>query len=361
MNYKVIITGSVGSGKTTAVNSLTTKDAVLTDAIVSGSDQVTRQRKDTTTVAMDYDVVRLNDRDVVHVYGTPGQERFDFMWDILSQGAHGVILLLDITRNYPFRDLKYYVGRFSELISSSRLIVGLTHTDIKKNVSTETFKQTLKRMGFDAQVVSVDARKRDDVTLLFHALLDIPHENDSTASAQANAKSKTKSSAEKIDKKSSKVVQKIFTKESGKVARKNQKLSSVKIEPTQTPIPVDTVTTESEVEPDETIKLTEEILHEVAKVEHVNGVSLTNSMGELLHSTIEHEELNEFIAFLSGITPDIESTLNQGTIHRIMLRSPKDDNLTLFVEHEKSLSVSSDRSKSVQALSQQIEDMLQWL
>ena len=102
MNYKVIITGAVGSDKTTAVNSLTNNNAALTDAVVSGSDQITKQRKETTTVATDFDVIRLDDDNVVHVYGTPEHERFDFMWDILSQGTH-IILLLDIIRNYPHR------------------------------------------------------------------------------------------------------------------------------------------------------------------------------------------------------------------------------------------------------------------
>ena len=144
MIYKVIVTGPVGSGKTAAVNSLTNKNAALTDALVSDLDLVTKQHKKTTTVAMDFDVISLGSNNVVHVYGTPGQERFDFMWDILSQGAHGIIILLDLSRNYPFRDLKYYTSRFSELISSSRLIIGLTHVDIQKDFSIEPYKELLK-------------------------------------------------------------------------------------------------------------------------------------------------------------------------------------------------------------------------
>jgi hypothetical protein len=84
-------------------------------------------------------------------------------------------------------------------------------------------------------------------------------------------------------------------------------------------------------------------------------------MGELLDSTVDDESLNEFAAYLSGLTPALIETAELGPIHRIMLRGPEDDNLTVFVEAERSLGVCSERSLSVQTLSQQVEDMLQWL
>ena len=55
------------------------------------------QRKLPPTVAMDYGVIRLDEDTKVHLYGTPGQERFNFMWEILSKGSMGLILLLDNT------------------------------------------------------------------------------------------------------------------------------------------------------------------------------------------------------------------------------------------------------------------------
>lgn len=332
MNYKVIITGSVGSGKTTAVNSLTSQNAMLTDAVVSDSDKLTLQRKDTTTVAMDYDVIQLNTGDVVHVYGTPGQDRFDFMWDILSKGAHGIIILLDMSRNYPLLDLKHYTTRFSDLINSSRLVVGLTHSDTQKNFSLETYKESLKRMNIDADVIPIDARKKDDVMQLFHALLKVPYKSDAiTLASEIQDKQETKR----------------------KVYQSPSQLES----PYNTPKdPINKV-----LKPGKVIQFTETVLQEITKVEHVTGISLTSSMGELLHSTTNDEGLDDFVAFLSGVTPDIENALNKGKINRIMLRSPKEDNLTVFVEHEKSLGVCSDRTKSIQVLSQQIEDILQWL
>lgn len=340
MNYKVIITGPVGSGKTTAVNSLTDKDAVLTDAVVSDSDQITKKRKRTTTVAMDYDVVRLNDEHMVHVYGTPGQERFDFMWDILSQGAHGVILLLDNTRNYPFRDLKYYINHFSKLIKASRLIIGITRFDLKKEPPISAYHHWLTTLGIEAEIIPIDAREKADVTTLFHKLLDIPNPNKDDDVKKPDNDINTK---EKLDKKEIKETTAIET---------------------ETAKPIDIPSSEDEphtIPPEDTITFNETALAEVTKFDNVTGATITNSMGELLHSTIKSDELNEFIAFLSGVTPEIENILNRGKIHRIMLRSPRDENLTIFVEKERSLGVSSNRRKSVQALSQQIEDMLQWM
>jgi signal recognition particle receptor subunit beta len=339
VNYKVIITGPVGSGKTTAVNSLTNKNAMLTDVAVSNSDQITKQRKQTTTVAMDYDVVRLDNNDIVHVYGTPGQERFDFMWDILSKGADGIILLLDNTRNYPFRDLKYYTKRFSNIIGSAHLVVAVTRFDLNQDPPLAAYRQWLKTLNLKADVIAIDARKKTDVTALFHALLNIPQKTTIESPEQQPT---------------------ITNDTHNSVSTSNAPIEDKDLIPV-----VPSSTNDNEVEQyfteEENINLTVSILPKIAKVAGVTGVTLTNSMGELLDSTINDEELNEFLAFLSGVSNEIENKLNRGKIYRIMLRSPHDDNLTLFVERDKSLGISSERIKSIQALSQQIEDMLQWM
>src|SRR5512135_399979 len=107
--YKIIFTGPVGAGKTTAVNSLSDIATVRTDK--AATDAVL-ERKPETTVAMDYGLVNLADGVAVHLYGTPGQERFDFMWEILTEGGIGLVLLLDNTRPDPMQDLRFFVGAF---------------------------------------------------------------------------------------------------------------------------------------------------------------------------------------------------------------------------------------------------------
>ena len=121
--YKVVITGPVGAGKTSFIRSLSEIPVVDTD--VKSTIDI---GKDMTTVAMDYGLVHLGE-DEIHLFGTPGQDRFSFMWDILSEGAIGFILLVDATNPSTFplarRILDYVLSRFS-----IPYMVGVTKSDI---------------------------------------------------------------------------------------------------------------------------------------------------------------------------------------------------------------------------------------
>ena len=81
---KIIFSGTVGAGKSTAIAALSDIPPVATEAVASDE---TGLIKKTTTVAMDYGVLNLPGGEKVMLYGTPGQERFSFMWEILSEGA----------------------------------------------------------------------------------------------------------------------------------------------------------------------------------------------------------------------------------------------------------------------------------
>jgi uncharacterized protein len=167
-DHKIIFTGPVGAGKTTAIEAISDIETVRTDA--RASDMTTR-RKPSTTVAMDYGLIYLNDKEKVHLYGTPGQERFDFMWDILTKGGIGLVLLLDNTRPAPFEDLRFYVNAFREFIDSTRLVVGVTQMDLQPVPPVEEFARRLRELDVLAPVFEVDARRREDVSMLIEALL----------------------------------------------------------------------------------------------------------------------------------------------------------------------------------------------
>lgn len=334
MRYKIIITGPVGAGKTTAINALTNEKSLNTD--VRASDVATNQRKKTTTVALDYGVIRLNDEDIVHVYGTPGQERFDFMWDIISEGANGLVLLLDNCRNYPFRDLIYFTNQFHDLIQKVPFIIGVTRSDININPSIDTYKKWISELDINAEILMIDARKKDDIHHLVKTMLE----------DKADEPTKQKQIAVNSEE---------ITQDLSKKTEVTNETKEEKTAPSPTKPITETLKSSSK------ILLTEKSMAAVDKIQGVTGVSLSNDMGELIDSTIDDDDMNEFIAFLSGITPSIEETANLGEIHRIMLRGTHDDNLTVFVEDEKSLGVTSLQKASVPALSQQIEDMLQWI
>jgi uncharacterized protein len=166
--YKIIFTGPVGAGKTTAINSISDVPPVKTDA--SASD-MTKSRKSATTVAMDYGVMILEEGEKIHLYGTPGQERFDFMWDILTTGGIGLILLLDNTRADPFKDMWFFLDTFKKFIADTHVAIGITQMDISDKPTISDYHEQLKVSTLKPPIFAVDARIKNDVSLLVQSLL----------------------------------------------------------------------------------------------------------------------------------------------------------------------------------------------
>ncbi|MGC8697419.1 MAG: GTP-binding protein [Halothiobacillus sp.] len=166
--HKIIFTGPVGAGKTTAIQSLSDIPIITTDEAAT---DMTANRKPQTTVAMDYGLMKLGDGERVHLYGTPGQERFDFMWEILTEGGLGLVLMLDNTRERPFQDLAFYLKAFAPFIAETQLVVGITRMDESKTPSLPEYHAQLKQHGYKVPVFEVDARVKKDVAALVQALL----------------------------------------------------------------------------------------------------------------------------------------------------------------------------------------------
>jgi len=167
-NYKIIFTGPVGAGKTTAISSVC-DDAVLTTD--ENASDMTRDIKQTTTVALDYGKVKLDDGECIHLYGTPGQQRFDFMWEILTNGGIGLILLLDNTRADPFQDMKFFLGEFQDFINKTQVAIGITQMDLKSNPRIDDYHRQVRTLGLNLPIFEVDAREKSDVSMLIKALL----------------------------------------------------------------------------------------------------------------------------------------------------------------------------------------------
>jgi signal recognition particle receptor subunit beta len=173
MEHKIIFAGPVGSGKTTSIGSVSDIMVVGTEA--KASDDVA-QRKANTTVAMDYGILNLEGGQKVHLYGTPGQDRFSFMWEILSEGAMGFVILIDSLRPDPLGDLETYLKAFSKSIAKSgdAVVVGVTRTESNRQPDLlNRLHDKLAAFKLNIPVFEVDGRKREDVKQLLMALLSL--------------------------------------------------------------------------------------------------------------------------------------------------------------------------------------------
>ena len=122
---KVIVTGPVGAGKSTLIRTLSETPVVDTDAPVSQD-----IGKPTTTVALDHGTLHL-DGYLLHLFGTPGQERFDFMWEVLSDGALGIVLLVRAHQPADLPQARNILDFITSRVAVPH-VVGVTHLDMER-------------------------------------------------------------------------------------------------------------------------------------------------------------------------------------------------------------------------------------
>lgn len=164
---KILVSGTAGAGKSTAVRAISEIVPVNTD--VRNTDP--RLAKELTTAGLDYGELTLDNGSKLHLYGTPGQERFDFMWRVLSRGALGVILLMDNRRPAPMQDLDIYLNAFTRAKEHMPCVVAVGHMDAQALPDLEAYASHLQQRGVLCPVVATDVRDAAQVAGLIDLLL----------------------------------------------------------------------------------------------------------------------------------------------------------------------------------------------
>lgn len=169
---KLLISGPPGAGKTTAIHALSEIPPITTEVLAT--DELVLE-KDTTTVGMDFGQITLGEGETLALYGTPGQPRFSFMWQILLDGAAGVILLLNHQRPDPLADLDEFLPTFGDLFHSEQAVVGVSRFDETRGPDLQAYGERLAQHGLCTPVLVVDVRHPEDVMLLVESLYLLTH------------------------------------------------------------------------------------------------------------------------------------------------------------------------------------------
>ena len=166
---KMVVTGPFNAGKTEFIQSVSEINVVSTERkITSAAEKV----KETTTVAMDFGRITVDQDLVLYLFGTPGQKRFDFMWEILSEGMLGFVVMVDSTRPETFREARSILETF-RAYAPTPYVVAANKQDLPDAWELDDIRLAL-RISPNVKLLPCVATKKDTVkTVLLELLYSI--------------------------------------------------------------------------------------------------------------------------------------------------------------------------------------------
>lgn len=167
---KIAFIGQPGAGKTTCIAALSDIPPVTTD--VGCTDELVKL-KETTTVALDYGELPLDDGHRLLLYGLPGQPRFHFMFDVIRDGLLGVIVLVDGASPQAMEGLAETLDTYATELRDLPFVVAVNKLDKPPQALLERSLQLLGQYTLTAPVCTIDARRREDIVRVAELLLTV--------------------------------------------------------------------------------------------------------------------------------------------------------------------------------------------
>ena len=165
-SVKIVVTGPFNAGKTEFISSVSEIDVVSTERHISDERRGVKAR---TTVAMDFGRITVDEDLVLYLFGTPGQKRFDFMWEILSEGMLGFVVLIDSIAPETFREARDILDIFQGY-ASTPYVVAANKQDMEDAWSPEDLRIALRIDG-GVKVLPCVARDKESVKGILLELL----------------------------------------------------------------------------------------------------------------------------------------------------------------------------------------------
>ena len=176
---KVVITGPYGAGKTTLIKTMSEIAVLSTERKVTengAGHNGDGPAKPKTTVAMDFGRLTIDTELQLYLFGTPGQKRFDFMWEILAEGMLGFVILVDAQREASYEEAAEILQFFKEA-ADVPYVVAVNKGDDEADGGVDRARKWL-HLPHEVRCVPLDARDKESVKgalleLLYSVLDDL--------------------------------------------------------------------------------------------------------------------------------------------------------------------------------------------